>query len=166
MTDATKPEPGPELIDDPLAPSVYTVHVTHGWDGSLEIEIKGIVDNANARGAVAQALRLAAEAVEAGSNRFCRKGRKSDPNVVPLRAEDAQCLPQEEADPGLVKALADVFRMARDGQLKSFIGTGFTMDGLRMTVRGGPIGADISQMLGALAWLQHEYVARITGNAD
>ncbi len=162
MTDARQPEP----TDDPIAPSVYTIHVTHGWDGSLEILVKDIAEDANARAAVAQALRLAAEAVEAGSSSFVRKGRKSDPNVVPLRPEDAQCLPQEEADPGLVKALADVFRMARDGQLKSFIGTGFTMDGLRMTVRGGPIGADIHQMLGALAWLQHEYVARITGNAD
>ena len=166
MTDASKLESGP-ANDDPIAPSVYTIHVTHGWDGSLEIVVKDIVENANARGAVAQALRHAAEAVEAGSDSFVRKGRMADPNVVvPLRPEDAQCLPQVETDPGLVKALADVFRMARDGQLKSFIGTGFTMDGLRMTVRGGPIGADISQMLGALAWLQHEYVARITGNAE
>lgn len=71
-----------------------------------------------------------------------------------------------ELEPGkpnqdIVDAIKNVLELAESGQLQSFIGTGFTNDGLRMAV-WCDYHQDVYQQLGALAWLQHEYVARQT----
>ena len=70
-----------------------------------------------------------------------------------------------EPNEGLIGALSDLLEMARSGQLQSFIGTGFVMDGNRVSVFGGPHG-NVYEMLGSIAWLEHEYVARVTGEVD
>jgi hypothetical protein len=60
----------------------------------------------------------------------------------------------------LVKALAGVFRMARDGQLQSFVGTGFGPPG-RVTISDTWRQPNVWEMRGAIAWLQDEYVDSI-----
>ena len=132
----------------------------------MEITVEGIRDRSeNSLRAVAWALRHAADTVERGETTMHRMATGAAPNVVSLRGGDFDCVKPQEPDPGLVKAMADVFRMVRDGKVKSFVGTGFTFDGDRVTVTGGQIGADVYQMLGAIHWLGHEYVDRITGKA-
>ena len=61
----------------------------------------------------------------------------------------------------LIDALTDTLKMAESGQLQSYIGTGFTGDGLRVATWGN-FHDDKYQMLGALNWLVHEYVQRTT----
>ena len=145
---------------DPLAPSIYTVRVTHSWDGELEVAVEDVKDTPEGRKAVAWALRHGADMLERGETRMHRKP-DAPANVVSLRGGDFDCVPREEPDAGLLKAVAKVFQMARDGKLRSFMGTGFMADGARMKCFGGAIGADVYQMLGALTWLEHEYVDRI-----
>lgn len=50
---------------------------------------------------------------------------------------------------------------ARDGQIQSFIGTGFTTDGGRVATWVDH-HSNLYEMLGSLAWLQNEYVHRHT----
>lgn len=71
--------------------------------------------------------------------------------------------PADAAKPneGLVAALRQLLAMAESGQVQSYIGTGFTSDGLRLATWGDHHN-DRYQMLGALSWLQHEYVHRHT----
>ena len=83
-------------------------------------------------------------------------------NVVGITGDVPSAL-TGEPNLGLVGALRDMLAMAETGQLQSFIGTGFTIDGNRASVWGGPHG-NVYEMLGAIAWLEHEYVARITGD--
>ena len=65
----------------------------------------------------------------------------------------------------LIKMLSDVLKMAESGQLQSYIGTGFTHDGLRVST-WGDYHDDKYQVLGALNWLAHDYVRRISGRKD
>lgn len=51
--------------------------------------------------------------------------------------------------------------MARSGNLRSFIGTGFTTESNRLAIWSYE-ESGVYEMLGALAWLQHEYVDRVT----
>jgi hypothetical protein len=62
---------------------------------------------------------------------------------------------------GLIGAIRQLLAMAESGQLQSYIGTGFTYDGLRVATWGDHHD-DTYQMLGSLAWLQAEYVSRHT----
>jgi hypothetical protein len=64
-----------------------------------------------------------------------------------------------EPNVALVALLKDILAMAESGQLQSFIGTGFTTDNLRTAVWADQ-HPDVYQMLGALGWLQAEYIAR------
>lgn len=64
-------------------------------------------------------------------------------------------------NPALVDMLKDLLAMAETGQLQSFVGTGFTTDNLRTAVWADQ-HPDVYQMLGALGWLQAEYVKRHT----
>ncbi|TBE67421.1 hypothetical protein [Rhizobium ruizarguesonis] len=66
---------------------------------------------------------------------------------------------------GMIKALEDLLEMAKAGQLQSFIGTGFVSDGGRVSFWGGH-HENVYEMLGALSWLQHEYVERTTTEDD
>lgn len=67
--------------------------------------------------------------------------------------------PTSEPNQALVAALRDLLGMAEDGRLQSFIGTGFFADGSRAAawVDHHP---NVYEMLGALAWLQAEYINR------
>lgn len=71
--------------------------------------------------------------------------------------------PEDAAKPN--EALVDVLRkaleMAETGQLQCYIGTGFTSDGLRLATWCDNHD-DVYQMLGAIAWLQAEYIKRHT----
>jgi hypothetical protein len=60
----------------------------------------------------------------------------------------------------LIESLETVLMHARAGRLQSFIGTGFTEDGLRLTLWDDGEALDVYSMLGALTWLQHEYANR------
>lgn len=61
----------------------------------------------------------------------------------------------------LIGVLRDLLDRAESGQLQSFIGTGFQADGLRAAAWVDHHG-NVYEMLGALAWLQAEYVHRHT----
>lgn len=78
-------------------------------------------------------------------------------NVVPLLGAR---LPTGVPNEALVKALEGLLEHARSGRLQSFIGTGFGDDGKSRFAHWSDSHDDVYQMLGALAWLQHEYVAR------
>jgi hypothetical protein len=83
-------------------------------------------------------------------------------NVVTLKGGE----PVPEAgtpNPVLIEALDHLLAMAKEGQLQSFIGTGFVVSGARMScwVDHHP---DVYQMRGALAWLESEYVHRHTAH--
>ena len=64
-------------------------------------------------------------------------------------------------NPALIELLTAALKMAESGQLQSYIGTGFAGDGFRVATWGN-FHDDKYQMLGALNWLVHEYVHRIT----
>jgi len=70
-----------------------------------------------------------------------------------------------EPQEGLVKLLEQILDMAKAGQLQSFVGTGFASDGARVSMWGGH-HENVYEMCGALSWLEHEYVARISGDVD
>ncbi|WP_156041731.1 hypothetical protein [Bradyrhizobium sp. URHD0069] len=65
---------------------------------------------------------------------------------------------------GLIEAIEDILAMAKSGRLQSFIGTGFTADGNRLACWGGH-HENVYEMLGAINWLEHEYVSRQTNEA-
>ena len=71
-------------------------------------------------------------------------------------------VPSAEPNEVVVEILRKLLKMAETGQLQSFVGTGFTADGLRMAT-WIDLHPDVYQMLGALAWLQAEYIHRHTG---
>lgn len=80
-------------------------------------------------------------------------------NVVSLNGGQHPAIGEPRA--ALVSVIEDMLAKARTGELQSFIGTGFTADGGRLAVwsEGAP---NVYAMLGAIAWLQHEYVHRHT----
>ena len=61
----------------------------------------------------------------------------------------------------LIESLRDLLGRAERGELQSFIGTGFTTDGMRAAVWADH-HCNVYEMLGAIAWLEHEYVSRHT----
>ena len=50
-------------------PVRYTMHVTHHWDGTLELFVEDVGDDQRSRDAAANALRRAADLVERGDGR-------------------------------------------------------------------------------------------------
>ena len=60
---------------------------------------------------------------------------------------------------GLVNLLESMLEKARLGELQSLIGTGYLVDGCRLSFFADQ-HEDIYQMLGALVWLQAEYQAK------
>lgn len=62
-------------------------------------------------------------------------------------------------NPQLVAVLKDMLAMAESGELQSFVGTGFTTTKHRVALWADH-HPDTYQMLGAVAWLQSEYIAR------
>ena len=63
----------------------------------------------------------------------------------------------------LIGALQNLLALAESGKLQSFIGTGFTADGLRAAV-WCDFEQDVYKMLGSLAWVQAEYIHRHVGD--
>ncbi len=63
---------------------------------------------------------------------------------------------------GLCAMLRDLLERAESGYLQSLIATGFTADGLRLSV-WSDTHPNVHEMLGAIAWLQAEYIERHTG---
>jgi hypothetical protein len=59
----------------------------------------------------------------------------------------------------LVEVIKDLLQLAESGQLQSFIGTGFTGDGLRV-VTWADHHPSVYETLGGLAWLQAEFIER------
>jgi hypothetical protein len=45
-------------------PIVYTVHVTHHWDDSLEVRVQDVSDDARSKASVADSLRRAADMLQ------------------------------------------------------------------------------------------------------
>ena len=80
-----------------------------------------------------------------------------DSNVIALY--DGEPVRSGEPNQALIGALRALLDMAETGQLQSYIGTGFTGDGLRVAT-WCDYHQDTYQMLGSLAWLQHEYADR------
>jgi hypothetical protein len=68
-------------------------------------------------------------------------------------------VPSNEPNEALCAGLRDLLARAESGELQSMIGTGFTSDGMRMAA-WFDLNPDVYQTLGALAWLQAEYVHR------
>lgn len=62
----------------------------------------------------------------------------------------------------LVSLLRNMLERAESGELQSFVGTGFCTDGMRLAC-WADTHTNVYEMLGALAWLQHEYVRRHAG---
>lgn len=144
---------------NPTVPTVYTVRVTHHWNGEIDASFEDVGDSEDDKAAVAFALRRIADNLGASAAKEQQEQKVlSFPGVQQTRSGESQT--------DLVKVLADLFEQARGGELQSLIGTGFTADGSRLSMFGGVQYRDVYQMLGALAWLQHEYVARVTGNIE
>ena len=76
-----------------------------------------------------------------------------------VRALPGSKVPSNQPNPDLIAAIERTLQMAKEGQLQSFIGTGFTSDGLRAAL-WADTEPDVYKMLGALEWLKSEYVHR------
>lgn len=66
----------------------------------------------------------------------------------------------------LVEMLTDLLEMAKTGELQSLVGTGFTSDNCRLALWHISNHTNVYEALGAISWLQHEYVARIAGTIE
>lgn len=87
-------------------------------------------------------------------------------NIVSLPGMTAPCLDQyAPPNDALVSCLEDMLSMAKEGTLQSLIGTGFSRDGMRVSI-WSDFHEDVYQMLGSLAWLQAEYVRRHEGRDE
>lgn len=69
--------------------------------------------------------------------------------------------PNATPNESLVNMLEGLLAHAKSGYLRSMIGTGFTADGLRLNA-WADAHPNVHEMLGSIAWLQHEYVQRHT----
>jgi hypothetical protein len=83
-----------------------------------------------------------------------------DDKVVPIKPGVTPVV--GERMPTLALALRDLADMAERGELQSFVGTGFTASGDRASIWCYDQSDDAYSILGAMAWLQHEYVNRAT----
>lgn len=67
-----------------------------------------------------------------------------------------------ERSEALCASLRRALEMAEAGELQSFVGAGFTVYNMRAAVWCPGEGRSVYETLGSLAWLQHEYVNRVT----
>jgi len=70
-------------------------------------------------------------------------------------------VPSAKPNPAVVDLMRKMLELAESGHLQSFIGTGFTADGPRLALWADE-HVNVYEMLGALAWLQAEYIHRHT----
>ena len=80
-------------------------------------------------------------------------------NVLALHAGIAA--PTTEPNTTLVAAIEQLLDLAKTGQLQSYIGTGFTCDGLRVSTWCN-FHDNKYEMLGSLEWIKAEYIDRTT----
>lgn len=80
-------------------------------------------------------------------------------NIAPLFA--GKQLPNAEPNKALIDTLRDLLAMAETGQLQSYIGSGFTHDGLRVST-WCDFHDDVYQVVGSMEWLKAEYIQRHT----
>lgn len=81
-------------------------------------------------------------------------------DVIEIKGKTS--LPNHPNEP-LIALLKDLLNFAETGQLQSFCGTGFTTEGLRITVLAP--GSDVYSMQGAIHVLAAEHL-RQTGGLD
>lgn len=74
--------------------------------------------------------------------------------------------PTGEVNEVLVKVLEGLLEHAKRGEIHSYVGTGFSSDGKQRVSTWCDHHTDVYQMLGAIAWLEHEYVHRHTSDED
>ena len=67
--------------------------------------------------------------------------------------------PTSEPNESLIAALEALVAMAKSGQLQSYIGSGFTHDGLRVAT-WCDFHDDVYQVVGSMEWLKAEYLDR------
>lgn len=67
--------------------------------------------------------------------------------------------PSGEPSSALIKVLRDLFAMAEDGRLQSFVGTGWLADGNRVSIVAD-FHQNVYEMLGALESLKVDYIKR------
>lgn len=82
-------------------------------------------------------------------------------NVVGINGEVVHQVGEPNAT--LIEILEDLVVLAKEGRLQSFVGTGFVAGGERLTV-WGPLHPNVYEMRGAIAWLESEYVDRVSGD--
>jgi hypothetical protein len=83
-------------------------------------------------------------------------------NVKPLH--NGINVPSAKPNELVIDAIRNLLSMAEDGRLQSYVGTGFTYDGLRVAT-WCDFHDNVYEMLGSLEWLRAEYVDRKT-NGD
>lgn len=71
-------------------------------------------------------------------------------------------VPNKEPNPVVVRVAEGLLEMAKSGKLQSFVGTGFTSDGLRLCT-WADLHPNVCEMRGAIAWLESEYANRHAG---
>ena len=70
-------------------------------------------------------------------------------------------IPTGQPNEVLIDALEQLLAMAKSGQLQSYIGSGFTCDGLRVST-WCDFHDDVYQVVGSMEWLKAEYLERHT----
>lgn len=80
-------------------------------------------------------------------------------NIAPLFA--GKYLPNAQPNEALIEAITDLLRMAESGQLQSYIGSGFTHDGLRVAT-WCDFHDNVYEVVGSMEWQKAEYIARRT----
>lgn len=78
-------------------------------------------------------------------------------NIVSLTGKPVPQAAEPNAD--LIRGLEQLLAMAKEGDLQSFWGSGFTATGARVTAKGG-YHNNVIEFAGALAWLQEEYLSQ------
>lgn len=68
-------------------------------------------------------------------------------------------VPTSEPNEALISAIEALLDMAKSGQLQSYIGSGFTHDGLRVAT-WCDFHDDVYQVVGSMEWLKAEYIER------
>jgi hypothetical protein len=81
----------------------------------------------------------------------------TDDKVVSIHGGKVE--PKGEPRAALISVLENALERAKNGELQSFIGTGWTEGGFRFTVWCDH-HSDVYQMLGSIAWLHSEYIHR------
>lgn len=78
-------------------------------------------------------------------------------NVIGLNGH----IPSKVGQPqeALIRIIEALLEKAQSGELQSFIGTGFVSDGGRLTAWFDH-GENVYEMMGSLAFLQHEFARR------